>query len=160
MLFIISSKVLRSRDCFQITGIISLQTFDKLTTNPSGEKGIFPISFRSSAPTRVTGHIYCRRPEREQITGTSNLFLSIVQFFPASSCFIRNSSGYPKNKIRIPGSSQAYSLRKHSKLTRTNYSVQGFIAMIIFVYVKTGNFSCVIHQQRDLFFHRQSIKQI
>ena len=160
MLLIICHKMLRGRYHFQIFRVIALQTLHESNSQLRCQIRIFSVSLGGSSPTRVARHVYGRRPKSQQVTIFILLQFSPTKFIPPSPRFIRSSSSYLVNQLRIPGRSQTYSLWEDGKLSRTHDTMQRLIPMIILLHSQARNGRSQLVEDGHFLRHRHLRQEV
>ena len=71
---VVRGKMFGSRDDLEVVRIVSLQAFDKRHAQAAGEPGVFAVGLLRAPPARIASHVDHRRPEREYVAVSAEMF--------------------------------------------------------------------------------------
>src|SRR5262245_5627829 len=150
--------VLGRGDDFEVTGVVSLQSFHKRYAHARGQIGIFAIGFLAASPPWIAKDIDVGTPKGE--TFVSAALALADKFVVLGACFRGDNISDLEHQIGIPGSRETNGLRKDSGITGSCDSVQCFVPPLVLRNTQALNRSRAIHHLRDLFLEGHARDEI
>ena len=142
--------VFGSSHCFQVFGIIALESFNELNCHTAGEEGVLAIGFLPASPARITEDVDVGRPECQSGIYAPYIIAEEVMVF--GPCFIGDGRGHPEHQVFIKGGGQPYGLRKYRGFSGPCHTVQAFIPPVVGRYSQTRNGFTVVEELGDFLF--------
>ena len=148
----------RRRNDAIVFRIVALHARNERHSHSGRQERVFPVGFLSASPAGIAKDVDVRRPEVETLKDVAVAVLHSLHVLDSRLNAGRNR--HPVNGIRIERRGQADRLRERGDTAVVRYAMQRLAPPVVVRHIQPRNRARLVHQLRDLFFHRHAVDQI